>query len=174
MDVLQDNITLIEKEWECDVITNQDGVFGTSLGGFNLATLRLDDSNFTRDISESDSPIVVYFDAEDQDGVGEEGGFINGVWDFITGPIRGIYRVIEGWTTDSDSSQPVAPISLPLRLHPTTSDLDRYYDKNGTGVGRVHLSKGEGVIGVEFTWEFNLITPLDRGIMDRKLSAVRK
>lgn len=142
-----------DKSWKDDVLTAPQITTGAPI------TWRLNQSHFTRDISYSDAPIEIYFDMVEADGIGEEGGIWNTIWDVLTFPkyIFTLYPLSTNPAFDS-YDLPNQIDEMPLKIHPETS-------LNSTVATCVfRMPSDRGVVFARFNYELNLIVPLDQGL----------
>ena len=118
---------------------------------------RLNHSNFAREISYSDEPICIGLTLDEHDGIGDEGGVLNTIWDIVSAPFR-LLQYIPLPPVEFDTSTVLNQTGIPLKIHPKTSI-------NSTSATAVFkIPDNEGKIYATFNYDLNLIVPLDRGL----------
>ena len=136
--------------WKDDILTAPSITTGDPI------QWRLDQSSFAREISYSDEPVYIGLTLTEHDGLGDEGGLGNLVWDIVSAPFR-LLQYIPLPPLEFDTSTVINQTGIPLKIHPEIS-------LNSTSATAVFEMPPEGKIYATFNYELNLIVPLDRGL----------
>jgi hypothetical protein len=137
---------------------------------FNIADpiqWRLEGSHFSREISFNDEPIAVEITVDENDGIGDPGSFINGVWDIVSAPFKGlhtIYDLAKDFPHEFDGSAPGEGFTFPRFIIHPSRDIYTFIDF------RIGTFPEEGHVIARLSYELKLIVPLDNEM--RKLLTV--
>lgn len=137
--------------WKDDVLTAPQITTGKPI------QWRLNHSNFTREISYSDEPLSIGLTLNEHDGIGDEGGVLNTIWDIVSAPFR-LLQYIPLPPIEFDTSVVLNPTGIPFQIHPKKS-------LNSTSATAVFkIPDNEGTVYATFNYDLSLIVPLDRGL----------
>ncbi|CAM3818678.1 hypothetical protein [Rheinheimera salexigens] len=144
----QGGTIFFSNNWKDDVLTAPQIITGKPI------QWRLNQSNFAREMSYSDEPICIGLTLEEHDGLGEDGGVLNTIWEIVSAPFR-LLQYIPLPPIEFDTSTVVNKTGIPLKIHPKTS----LSSSSATAVFKI--PNNEGKIYATFYYDLNLIVPLD-------------
>lgn len=91
-------------------------------------TWRLNQSNFTHEISYSDEPIYIDLQLQEHDGIGDEDTLLNDIWDLMTLPFKAVHWFVKFVKVSRifDTSVNINPTGMPLKIHPEIPPRSSY------------------------------------------------
>lgn len=115
-------------------------------------------NGFTREISRSDEPVEIKVSITEADGIGDEGSWLNDIWDVASAPFRGIQWLagFRGVKFDG-SSCGLSGCEEGLSVHPQNN----FVLTSSTKTDSYDIGTREGTIEVKYSYELKLIVPLD-------------
>lgn len=158
LSISQGGETLFERIWNKDVITQPQIITGETI------RWRLDESQFSEVLSESDEPIVLHLDLMEHDGLGEDGSTLNKIWDVVSYPFR-LIQYLPLPPVEFDDTVFSDQFVPPLEIHPNSR---RSTENSATAAFRI--PPNEGRIYAKFRFEVTLLVPLDPNLQ-RVISA---
>lgn len=154
MTVSQGGNEFFDHKWKKSVTTNP------SLGPLpgeasHNPEWRIINSNFARNISDSDEPIKIVLKLDEEDGIGSSSSILKGIYDVVTAPGRAIQWVAGGVEFDGSNGD-----DMPILIHPRATLRSQSSIKNSALVV-YNIGTKEGKIVAHFSYDLKLIVPVD-------------